>query len=66
MCDVCMYEKVATVTVSIEETVSLGQGERVQTMTPYFPKQVCDAQLTRSSNMAASASDDQRCHLIII
>ena len=23
-----MYEKVATVTVSIEETVSLGQGER--------------------------------------
>ena len=24
----CMYEKIATVTVSIEETVSLGQGER--------------------------------------
>ena len=26
-----MYEKVATMTVSIEETMSLGQGERDQT-----------------------------------
>ena len=32
-----MYEKVATVTVSIEETVSIGQGRGVQTGTPIFP-----------------------------
>ena len=35
---VCMYEKVATVTVSIEETVSLGQGERGPDRDSYFPK----------------------------
>ena len=35
-----MYEKVATVTVSIEEMVSLGQGRGVQTDrdSSYFPK----------------------------
>ena len=33
---VCMYEKVATVTVSIEETVSLGQGERGPDRDTYF------------------------------
>ena len=32
-----MYEKVATVTVSIEETVSLGQGERGPDRDSYFP-----------------------------
>ena len=33
-----MYEKVATVTVSTEETVSLGQGERSPDRDSYFPK----------------------------
>ena len=32
-----MYEKVAIVTVSIEETVSLGQGERGPDRDSYFP-----------------------------
>ena len=32
-----MYEKVATVTVSIEETVSLAQGERGPDRDSYFP-----------------------------
>ena len=32
-----MYEKVATVKVSIEETVSLGQGERGPDRDFYFP-----------------------------
>ena len=32
-----MYEKVATVTVSIKETVSLGQGERDPDRDPIFP-----------------------------
>ena len=36
---VCMYEKVATVTVSIEETVPLGQGERGPDRDSYFPNQ---------------------------
>ena len=35
---VCMYEKVATVAVSIEEMVSLGQGERGPDRDSYFPK----------------------------
>ena len=34
---VCM-KKVATVTVSIEETVSLGQGERGPDRDSYFPR----------------------------
>ena len=33
----CMYEKVATVTVSIEETVPLGQGKRGPDRDSYFP-----------------------------
>ena len=33
-----MYEKVAVVTMSIEETVSLGQGERGPDRDSYFPK----------------------------
>ena len=33
-----MYEKVAIVTVSIEETVSLGQGERGPDRDSYFPR----------------------------
>ena len=33
---VCMYEKVATVTVSIEETMSLGQRERGLDRDSYF------------------------------
>ena len=32
-----MYEKVATVTVSIEETVSLGEGKRSPDRNSYFP-----------------------------
>ena len=35
-----MYEKVATVTMSIEETVSLGQGERGPDRDSYFPNPV--------------------------
>ena len=35
-----MYEKVATVTLSIEETVSLGQGERGPDRDSYFPNPV--------------------------
>ena len=37
---ICMYEKVATVTVSIEETVSLSQGERGPDRDSYFPNPV--------------------------
>ena len=37
---VCMYEKFATVTVSIEETVPLGQGERGPDRDSYFPNPV--------------------------
>ena len=37
---VCMYEKVATETVSIEETVSLGQGERGPDRDSCFPNPV--------------------------
>ena len=37
---VYMYKKVATVTVSIEETVSLGQGERGPDWDSYFPNPV--------------------------
>ena len=35
-----MYETVATVTVSIEETVSLDQGERGPDRDSYFPNPV--------------------------
>ena len=34
---VCMYEKVATMTVSIEETVSLDQREKGPDRDSYFP-----------------------------
>ena len=37
---VCMYEKVTTVMVSIEETVSLSQGERGPDRDSYFPNPV--------------------------
>ena len=37
---VCMYEKVATVTMSIGETVSLGQEERGPDRNSYFPNPV--------------------------
>ena len=35
-----MYEKVATVTMSIEETASLGQGERGPDRDSFFPNPV--------------------------
>ena len=42
-----MYEKVATVTVSIEETVSLGQRERGPDRDSYFPNPMSCPRHTR-------------------
>ena len=48
---VCMYEKVATVTVSIEETVSLGQGERGPDRDSYFPTRELVAHVTHAVHL---------------